>query len=231
MFLLKYTIIHVNDRAKEQMDSNKKILKSFDYVSNIEFFNGNSGNAWGVINHRGIRTDVWSPYDGRQSPAFPGEYGIWVSALNVFEYILKNDVDSLLVLEDDVLLNDNAKTLIQNCVSELPEGWDFLSLYYFQGHNQYSESSNIEKSFIHKSINQPAAAQGMIYSKAGASKILKLTKRKGIEYTIDCFIYRQAALGFLNGYSILPNIEPIIKHQYKNIKSLIDPDNNRNVEM
>jgi GR25 family glycosyltransferase involved in LPS biosynthesis len=228
---VKYTIVHVNNRAKEQMDSNKEILKSFDYVDDIEFFDGNKSKAWDVINHRGIRTDVWSPYDGRQSPAFPGEYGIWVSLLNIFEYIVKNNVNALLVIEDDVLLKDNAPIFIENCLSELPEGWDFLSLYYFEGHNQYSESSNIGKSFIHKSINQPAATQGMIYSKAGASKILKLTKRKGIEYTVDCFIYKQAVLGFLNGYSILPTVEPIIKHEYKSIKSLIDPNNYRKVEM
>ena len=88
MFKVKYTIVHVNDRAKQQMDNNKKILKSFDYVDNIQFFNGNKGNAWDVINHKGIRTDTWKPYDGRQFPPLPGEYGVWLSTINVLELSL-----------------------------------------------------------------------------------------------------------------------------------------------
>ena len=228
---MKYTIIHVNDRAKEQMARNKNILKSFDYINDIEFFDGNKGNAWDVINHMGIRTDVWKPYDGRQFPPFPGEYGIWLSTINVLEYIINNNIESLLVFEDDILLEKDAVKIIKSCMAELPAGWDFLSLYYFPGHNSYSPESDIGKAYIHKSINQPAANQAMIYSKSGASKLIKLIKRKGIEYTVDCFIYKQAQLGAVNGYSIIPEKDSILKHQYKEVKSLIDPQNIRMVEM
>jgi GR25 family glycosyltransferase involved in LPS biosynthesis len=228
---MKYTIVHVNDRAKKQMDYNKKVLKDFEYVDDIEFFNGNKGNAWDVINHKGIRTDVWNPYDGRQSPPLPGEYGIGLSTINTLEYIIKNNLDSFLALEDDILLEKNAVKIIESCMAELPAGWDFLSLYYFPEHNHYSPESDIGKSYIHKSINQPAATQAMIYSKSGASKLIKLIKRKGIEYTIDCFMYKQAQLGFVNGYSLIPEKIIILKHQYKDIKSLIDPDNTRKTEM
>jgi hypothetical protein len=31
--------MHVNDRAKDNMERNKLILKDFDYVDDIEFFN------------------------------------------------------------------------------------------------------------------------------------------------------------------------------------------------
>lgn len=226
---MKYTIIHVNDRAKEQMAHNKKILKNFEYVDDIEFFNGNTGNAWDIINHRGIRTDTWSPYDGREFPPLPGEYGVWLSNLNIFNYIIDSNLDSLLVLEDDVVLRAGAKKAIQDSVSELPEGWDFLSFYYFEGQNGFSKESSIGKKYIHKSINQPAANQAMLYSKSGALKLTKIIKRIGIEYTIDCFIYKQAQLGFLNGYSIIPGKQSVLSHEHKKIKSLIDPKNRRTV--
>jgi GR25 family glycosyltransferase involved in LPS biosynthesis len=228
---VKYTIIHVNDRAKEQMDSNKKILKSFDYLGDIEFFNGNKGKAWDVINHMGIRTDVWKPYDGRQFPPLPGEYGIWLSTINVLEHIVKNDFESLLVLEDDILLEKTAEKNILAALDDLPESWDFLSLYHFEDQNQYSSETGIGSSLIHKSINQPAGAQAIIYSNAGARKILRLIKRKGIQYTSDCFIFEQSRLGFINGYSIIPGAAKYLQHKYKDIKSLIDPDNVREVVM
>ena len=228
---MKYTIVHVNDRAKEQMDSNRKILKSFDYVGNIEFFNGNVGRAWDVINHMGIRTDVWKPYDGRQFPPLPGEYGIWLSTINVLEYIVKHNLESLLVIEDDVLLEKNAEKNILLALNDLPESWDFLSLYYFEGHNEHSSETDIGSSLVHKSINQPAGGQAIIYSNSGAKKILKLVKRKGIEYTSDCFIFEQSRLGFVKGYSVIPGVKKYLEHKHKYIKSLIDPQNKRSVEM
>jgi hypothetical protein len=36
---MKYCIIHVNDRSKDLMEHNKKILGSFDYIDDIVFFN------------------------------------------------------------------------------------------------------------------------------------------------------------------------------------------------
>jgi len=117
---MKYTILNVNDRAKEQMDNNKKILKSFAHVNDIPFFNGNKGNAWDVINHMGIRTDVWKPYDGRQFSPLPGEYGIWLSTINVLEHIVEYGIESLLVLEDDVLLEKNAEKNILAALNDLP---------------------------------------------------------------------------------------------------------------
>lgn len=228
---MKYAIIYVNDRARENIDYNKSILKNHDYVSDIEFFNGNVGNAWDVINHRQIRTDTWSPYDGRSFPPLPGEYGIWLSTINVWDYVINNDLDSILVMEDDVRLIKSAADNLKIFLNELPAGWDFLSLYYFEGHNGFDETTDIGAKYIHKSTNQPAAGQAIVYSRSGAAKLRKLVQRKGIEYTSDCFIFEQARIGAVNGYSIIPNKKSFLIHEYKIVKSLIDPDNIRMVEM
>jgi GR25 family glycosyltransferase involved in LPS biosynthesis len=228
---IKYTVVHINDRSKDYIDQNNNILKSFSYVDDIVFFNGNTGNAWDVINHKKIKTDVWQPYDERVFPPLPGEYGIWVSTINTLEYISNNNLNYLLVLEDDILLEQTAEEDILEAMLDLPENWDFLSFYSFEGQNQHSVKTDIGSKLIHKSINQPAGAQAMLYSNSGAKKILKLLKRKGIEYTSDCFIFEQSRLGFLNGYSAIPGAKEYLQHKYKDVKSLIDPDNIRKVTM
>lgn len=228
---MKYTIVYVNDRAIGNIEKNKIILKSYKYINDIKFFNGNTGNASYIINNRKINLDTWNPYDGRSFPALPGELGIWESTIRIFEYIVNNDIDIFLVLEDDILLVDNAQEILKEVLSELPEDFDFLSLYSFSGQNSLDSKTDIGAKYIHKSINQPAGAQAMIYSKKGAKYLLKLIRRKGIEYTSDCFIFEQARLGILKGYSLIPETAKVLSHEYKSIKSLIDPDNTRKVDM
>lgn len=224
---MKYCIIHVNDRSKDNMEYNKNILSSFEYVDDIEFFNGNTGNAWDVLNHRGIKLDVWNPYDGREMPPLPGELGIWVSLINTLEYIVNNHIEKMLVLEDDIKLNLNFVHNLSLCINDLPDNFDFLSLYYFTGQNAITELTDLGLTHIHRSSNQYSAGQATIYSLSGAKKILKLVKRKGIEYTTDCFIFKQSHLGFIDGYSIIPDNLLFLQHDNKSVLSLIDPTNIR----
>ena len=228
---MKYTIMHVNDRAKDNMEHNKLILRDFDCIDDIEFFNGNLGNASDIINHMGISLDVWSPYDGRSLAPLPGEYGVWVSTIRTWQYIVKNKIDSMLVLEDDILLEENFVYNLSNCIDQLPEYYDFLSLYYFKEQNDVDKNTDFGAKNIHRSLNQYSAGQATLYSYYGAKKLLKLVTRLGIEYTSDCFIFNKSQQGLVNGYSIKPNDLNFLKHDYKNIKSLIDTENIRNVEM
>ena len=225
---MKYAIININNRAIENINHNKKILKDFTYIDDIEYFNGNIGNGRDVLNHRGIALNTWRPYDGRASDPLPGEYGVWVSTMNIFEYIINNNIDSLLVIEDDVILCDDFVEKLNVCISNLPEDYSFFSLYYFSGHNWIDDRTEIGSKYIHRSYNQYSAAQAMLYSFDGAKKLLKAFKRKGMEYTNDCFIYRQSLEGVVNGYSIKPDIFNFLIHDDKNIISDIDPDNLRN---
>lgn len=228
---MKYAIIHVNDRSKDNMDYNKTILGVSNYIDDIQYFDGNLGNGWDVLNHWGIKLDVWQPYDGRQKPPLPGEYGIWVSTINVWKYIVENNIDRLLVIEDDVRLDADFVNNVQNYINDLPEDFDFLSLYYFEGHNWEDAEFDIGSKYIQKSLSQYSGAQAILYSRLGAKKLLKLVKMKGIEYTPDCFIFRQSLEGIVNGYSIKGKNNSLVSHDYKNIKSLIDPNNTRDTDM
>jgi GR25 family glycosyltransferase involved in LPS biosynthesis len=179
----------------------------------------------------GIKLNVWSPYDGRSSAPLPGEYGVWVSTIRTWQFIVKNKIDSMLVLEDDILLEDNFVSNLNECVDQLPEYYDFLSLYYFYEQNSVDKNTDCGAKNIHRSLNQYSAGQATLYSYYGAKKLLKLVGRLGIEYTSDCFIFNKSQQGLVNGYSIKPNDLNFLKHDYKNIKSLIDTENIRNVEM
>jgi len=224
---MKYTIMHINDRAKKQMLRNKNNLKSFEYLSDIVFFNANKKNAKDEIIARGISVDTWNPYDEREFLALPGEYGHWISTLNVLEYIVKNKILNLLVLEDDARLVNSAEKKIINAFNDLPKNWDFLSLHYNKDQNKKSKETETNSKIIHKSFNQFSSTVAIIYSYFGAQKILDLVKKFGIEYTTDCFIYEKSRLGLLNGYSILPEIEKFVYHDYP-VKSTIDYKNIRN---
>lgn len=228
---MKYSIMHVNDRSKDKMDHNKKILSDFEYIDEIEYFNGNLGNARDVLNHIGINCDVWNPYDGRLFAALPGEYGVWVSTINVWEYIVKNKIEKFLILEDDISLQNDFVNNLEKCVNDLPKDFDFLSLYYFIEQNDDSDDTEIGSSNIKRSYNQYSAGQATLYSFSGAKKLLKLIKRKGLEYTTDCFIFKQSQLGLVQGYSIKGKNDKFLIHEYTDIKSLIDPDDLRNTSI
>lgn len=224
---MKYSIMHINNRSIDKINKNKTILKSFEYVDDIEYFNGNVGNGRDVLNHIGINCDVWAPYDGRSFPALPGEYGVWVSTVNVWKYIIDNKIEKFLLLEDDISLNNDFVEELNKCLNDLPNDFDFLSLYYFDEQNHDSDESEIGSDNIKKSINQYSAGQATVYSLSGAKKLFKLIKRKGLEYTSDCFIFKQSHLGLVQGYSIKGNNNRLLSHDYYDVVSLIDPDNLR----
>ena len=228
---MKYSIMHVNDRAKEKMENNKKILLDLEYVEDIEYFNGNVGNAWDVLNHMRIDCGAWKPYDGREFPALPGEYGVWLSTIRVWQYIIDNKIDMFLLLEDDISLQQDFIKSLNDCINDLPSDFDFLSLYYFDDQNQDNDSTEIQSTSIKKSHLQYSAGQATLYSLAGAKKLMKLIKRKGLEYTSDCFIFKQSQLGLVQGYSIKGHNNKFLIHEYSSIKSLIDPDNLRNTDI
>lgn len=226
---MKYSIMHINDRAETNMNLNRSILKNFEYID-IEYFDGTISSGWDMIHSRKIPLDKWNPYDGRTFDPLPGEYGVWASTILFFEYMINNNIDRMMLLEDDIVLETNFVELLNKCLNDLPDTFDFLSLYSNDFHNWCDENTEIGSEYIHRSINQYSAGLGTIYSLSGVKKILKVLKRKGIEYTSDCFIFKQAQLGVIEGYSIKREKINLIKHDSKNIKSTIDPDNTRNTE-
>lgn len=228
---LKFTIIKINDRCVDQTLKNISILNNLEYVDNIEFCNGNIENAKLILEKMEISTDTWLPYDGRVHPAFPGEYGAWVSNIRVWQFMVKNSIDSLLVLEDDAILNNDSMTILNISIPELPKNWDFLSLFYLSGENQFNKNTDIGSKRIHNTFNQNCSAVTVLYSLAGAKKLLQLVKTFGIEYAHDCFLYKQSNSKKLNGYCIIPSDIMFASHDKDTRTSTIDPTGSRGVPL
>jgi GR25 family glycosyltransferase involved in LPS biosynthesis len=224
---MKYSIIHVDNRASKNIKNNKNILKDFEFVD-IEFFDGRNGGGWTFLNNMGVNTSAWNPYDGRTLGPLPGEYGVWVSTILFFEYMIKNSIEEMILLEDDIILDYDFVDKFFKIKKDLPNSFDFLSMSFPLDQNKQTKKSSINSELIHKSINQYANGQATLYTLNCAKKILKLLKRKGLEYTSDCFIFKQSHLGLLEGYSIIPNAISLIKSD-TSVSSSIDPKNVRNV--
>ena len=224
---MKYAIMHIDDRASENIKNNKKILKDFEFVD-IDFFDGRNGGGWTFLNNMGINTAAWSPYDGRTLKPLPGEYGVWVSTILFFEYMINNNLEEMILLEDDIILESDFVDKLFKIKKDLPNSFDFLSMSFPLGQNKQTKESTINSELIHRSINQYANGQAILYTLGCAKKILKLLKRKGLEYTSDCFIFKQSHIGLLEGYSIIPNAISLVKSD-TSVPSSIDPKNFRHV--
>jgi GR25 family glycosyltransferase involved in LPS biosynthesis len=227
---MKYCIISINDRAKNVVLQNKKILHNFEYIDSIKYCDAKKENPWNVLNKMNIRTDTWSPYYAKRGEPLSGEIGIFTSLAIVYDFIEQNNLEHILVLEDDAQLSDNFVNLLNLALRDTPKDFDFLCLYSNSHENQVvTDRTNINKKYIHKAKNQGSGILGMVYSLNGAKKLLKLMKLKGTESTIDDFIFQQVRLNLINGYIIKPDFPKMMEHS-GNIESTIDPDKIRPVD-
>lgn len=221
---MKYTIIYINDRSKKNMERIRSVLSSFEYVNDIEFCDGRKIDARKIIENMGISIN-WSPYDGRTTDPLPGEFGVWLSNINIYKYIVKHRIPEMLVLEDDAILKENFVNIFSEVLKGAPKSYDFISLYNFEDQNQEDHRTDIGNKYLHRSINQYSAFQGVVYSYSGAKKILRLLKKEGLEYAVDCQVFRKSLEEKLNGYSLKP-LYNIIEHD-KGICSNIEFGNIR----
>jgi GR25 family glycosyltransferase involved in LPS biosynthesis len=229
---MDYTIISVNNRAIKNINKNKEYLQSSGFVFNeIDFVDGNNPNIdpFQELKNKNIDTSCWSPSDNRKLSMMPGEDGVWLSNIMIYEYVVKNKIKNFMFLEDDVVLHNNFNKNFYLFFNDLPKDYDFLSLFYFDGHNEDNELSEIGSSYIKKAINQKAGFQCMVVSLSGATKMLRHLKRYGTVYTNDCTVYYFGEQGMLNNYSKKKQTPRMVYHD-TSVKSNVDPENKRNLD-
>jgi GR25 family glycosyltransferase involved in LPS biosynthesis len=174
-----------------------------------------------------------------------GYLGHWLSLLNALKYIVDNNLDSLLILEDDAILSKSFIKDLETYMSNVPEDYDFFIAYQSLPHMHNCEFSNKRVSSnvtvngqssnnfgkIHKDwqINseyvvrayQSFGSTGIIFTNAGAKKIIKLAEINGLGKNridngtfrnFDRTIYMYSFRGLLNGYQPNP---------YSGLKKLI----------
>jgi GR25 family glycosyltransferase involved in LPS biosynthesis len=205
---MHYTILSISDRFIDQVTRTKSILNENGYkFCNVEAFDGIKRNPFDEFKRRRISLCT----ENMMYPMRPQQAGCWLSHINALEYIHKNKIPSLLVLEDDSFLNDHFIEIINLAVKELPKNYDFLSLFNFKNTDLPLESSIADKKYIEFSYPQRWSTLGTIYSYSMAKKMIMYLKKQCIDYPVDDVIFKMAREDkVLNGFRIRKEMPEII---------------------
>lgn len=222
--MLDYAILSISDRCADNKLNTEAVLNGYTQHS-IDCFDGIANNAFEELSRLGIELR-WQSYDfdERSIPPLGTEIGVWLSNIRAWDYMLKNKLKYLIVLEDDAIVCDNFKEIVESAISEAG-GFDFISLYYSNAEGFKAVDANIDKVFLEKTDSQYAGFLGVVYSLMGAKKIMTLIKRAGIWYTIDCLLFEWSRSKTLKGYRLKKQYE-VIKKSF--IRSEVDPTGSRN---
>ena len=161
------------------MMKNKEDIKKFYEKENIKIDPlGHKGNGWKI-----------------------GELGIWASNYVAWKNFSKTEHDILILMEDDIVLSKNFNSKLSGYIDELPENWDFFTVYIPSfGNIRYKvnkQGLDIGKQNVCK-VYQSWSCLCYVVSKNGAKKLLDQVKEK-VTSPIDHWLFYNENL---NGYAI-----------------------------
>lgn len=167
-------------------------------------------------------------------PFKAGEFGIFFSMLNVWEYAAEND--GVLCFEDDAMIGHDFQSELERRVEGLPRTADFVAVwspdnqrgdyYSVTGYNKKGEPSgdglqrkfhNSIFNFGHHSLSRVWHGYGNVciyFTKSGGKRLIDYAKRMGMFTPVDCFMYIAAHTGNVAGYCFNPELEPIVKYNW-----------------
>jgi len=133
-----------------------------------------------------------------------GEWGILDSTVRLWKYILNNNIDKALILEDDIILNQNLEKFLNSRFDNIPSDWDIVLL----------GGGNTKKEYLTVINNDVLKFKGLwfngaysyLINKQGIKKILKYLEDNKIEGPLDCFIANCSLLCHLNIYKFTNNL-------------------------
>jgi GR25 family glycosyltransferase involved in LPS biosynthesis len=178
-----------------------------------------------------------------------GYLGHWLSFLNALYYIVDNNLESLLVLEDDAILSTTFIQDLELYMEHVPDDYDFFAAYQFLPHIHNSEfpkariatkisvhgqpSNNFGK--IHEDWQigskyvvrayQNLGSAGHIFSNRGAKKMIELTEINGLgKNRLDAGSFRNFDKTLYN-YSFKELLKGYQPSPYSGLKKLITVSN------
>lgn len=229
-----YLMVKINDNRKRLQTQIETKMSSFnrhyvecvdgrDLDSIIKFFNNN-------------------PEIKETRPMRYGYIGHWLTFLNIFKYMVNNNIESLIVLEDDAVLSETFIDDLKKYMQDVPEDYDFFMAYQSLPaiHNcvfprkrllskvPVTGQSSSEFGTIHPDWQigsklvlrayQTVGSVGQVFSLSGAKKFLELTEKNGLGTSrhflcsFDQAMYIYSKSGIVDGYQPSP---------YSGIKKLI----------
>jgi GR25 family glycosyltransferase involved in LPS biosynthesis len=232
-----YAIIKINDIRIENQKKIQSELISFNYHT-FKCIDGHNEE-----DVRDFFKDHPSIKETRRTRA--GYLGHWLSFLNALYYIIDNNLESLLVLEDDAILSTTFIQDLELYMEHVPDDYDFFAVYQFLPHIHNSEfprarlfskttthgqsSHNfgqihsdwqIGSKYVVRSYQNVGSA-GYIFSSAGAKKIISLTEQNGLgKNRFDSNSFRNFDRTIYN-YSFQGLLSGYQPSPYSNLKKLI----------
>jgi len=153
------------------------IIRKIKKFHNVHRFPGVYGKKYNYIKEleNGIITESWDigKWKGQDSKIIvmdKGEIGINLSYYKLFNKIVKDNISTALILEDDAInLDPNFETILNEHYSLLPDDWDIflLGFWLHQGDNGYE----VIPGKIHK-VRDFVLLHSFIISNRGAKKLL-----------------------------------------------------------
>lgn len=129
-----------------------------------------------------------------------GEFGCFISHREIWNLMIKQNINYALVLEDDITLIHDFNTRLENMLKTLPKEWDII--YFFVATHPLKEkytilnNSNLEK-FKADGYDVTLTA-GYLINKAAAKKLYMLSNEFSV--AVDDFISNQINASRIQAY-------------------------------
>ncbi len=129
-----------------------------------------------------------------------GQLGCYLSHFNIWKYIVANNLDLAIVLEDDVKIYKNFNRIINTVYENLPVKFDYVHLFVHPDKQNIDYLSGNEGDIIPAEDNFGTVAY--IISLRGARRLIKLTQLLKIQAPVDRQINFFIQHHFLKAYMI-----------------------------
>lgn len=217
------------ERATERHEHIRKELQGLSY----EVFYGVDKKDLdpAALNEAGIYNEQLAIRHHRYTkPLLPGMIGCSWSHRNIYDDIIRNNYDKVLILEDDIVIDEKAAASFNQMLAELPSNWELVYLGYAR-HEAATPAAYLKKfayhfqrllgkhKFSHTTIRNlyPKKVSTHVYrsgyhdqthayglTRSGAEKLRKL--QEPISYIADNLLAHAATNHILEAYVFHPKI-------------------------
>lgn len=230
-----YIIISLGTERRKSLTqvSHRRLREAgLSHVTGVEFIDGKTADLDAELAGSGYRLA------NNGNGFHKGEIGLWLSTINCLKAIVDGEHEHVIVLEDDAVVKyPMFKSVFPSVMKEIPDDYDFFAWAVPQNQRQdyfynriFDEDGNWQMILGLPPITKEESphyipgkrlvceayqgyrAVAMMYSKAGAGRILDLINKQGIYGPTDIVLFTAHHTGKLKGYTLLPDVRDIIDH-------------------
>jgi hypothetical protein len=134
-----------------------------------------------------------------------GEFGCFASHYMFWKYVVDNNIEQAVVLEDDADVQNHFPFMYQLALKLLPPTYEVFSMYVDKNqYERFNESQRVND-FIARGY-QDWSTLSYVVSLKGAKRLIELVERNGMDQPVDWFIFRNGHDGNLEVYTWTPSV-------------------------